>query len=288
MKRITVALALGFLLTLIFTVPSFAGGWAVITLDELPGQVIAGQPLEIGFMVRQHGVTPMEGLEATVLARNDFGKSLAFTAKEEGQRGHYTATIDLPEAGEWEWSIQAFTVNQPIPPLTVIPAAAVENPADALVSAPAQWPQWLAGFLGAVVVLAGLVISSRRKARWAVALILAGVVLSAGSIVSAAGQAPAKAEAQAAMADSNLSQVEMGYRLFIAKGCMACHSHAETNRIREFGVDIGPDLTNFTASPDYLKLWLKDPSSVKPATQMPTLGLSDTEIEALIAFINTK
>jgi cytochrome c1 len=67
---------------------------------------------------------------------------------------------------------------------------------------------------------------------------------------------------------------------------MVCHSHNETNKIREVGVDIGPDLTNFTASPEYLRMWLKDPRTVKPSTQMPTLGLSDAEIEALIAFIN--
>jgi hypothetical protein len=33
---------------------------------------------------------------------------------------------------------------------------------------------------------------------------------------------------------------------------------------------------------------LKDPVAAKSDTQMPDLGLKKTEIEALIAFINTK
>ena len=61
MKRTIFVIGLTLLLAMAFTVPALAGGWAVITLDELPGQVEANQPLEIGFMVRQHGVTPLSG-----------------------------------------------------------------------------------------------------------------------------------------------------------------------------------------------------------------------------------
>ncbi len=84
-----------------------------------------------------------------------------------------------------------------------------------------------------------------------------------------------------------MDQVELGHRLFIAKGCVICHYHGDTYKDREFGVDIGPNLTDFTASPEYLRIWLNDPASVKPQTMMPTLKLSDAEIEALIAFINS-
>jgi len=34
---------------------TLAGGWAVVTLDELPAQVVAEKSVTIGFMVRQHG-----------------------------------------------------------------------------------------------------------------------------------------------------------------------------------------------------------------------------------------
>jgi cytochrome c1 len=34
-----------------------------------------------------------------------------------------------------------------------------------------------------------------------------------------------------------------------------------------------------------VRVWLKDPPALKPDTQMPNLGLSSEEIEALIAFL---
>lgn len=128
----------------------------------------------------------------------------------------------------------------------------------------------------------------RRKARWAIALILAGNIVSAGSIVSAAEQPAVESEAKALSADASISQVDAGRRLFIAKGCMVCHSNVETNHIREFDVDIGPNLSNFSASPEYLRLWLADPQSVKYKTGRPDLELSEIEIESLIAFLNEK
>jgi hypothetical protein len=53
-------------------------------------------------------------------------------------------------------------------------------------------------------------------------------------------------------------------------------------------VNIGLDLTRFTASPEYLRSWLSDPASVKQDTEMPDLNLSGAEIEELITFINSE
>ena len=39
--RIRLALGLALLLALVFAFPVFAGGWAVITLDDLPTDVVA-------------------------------------------------------------------------------------------------------------------------------------------------------------------------------------------------------------------------------------------------------
>jgi cytochrome c553 len=268
---------------LLLAAPALAGGWAVITLDELPGDVVAGQPLEIGFMVRQHGVTPLDGLTPTVHARQA-GFAVTEQAKAQGETGHYVATLTFPQAGEWTWSIQAFTGNQPMPPLNVIAAPAIAQ-SKAQAQVPANLPL-LTGILGLVGLVIGSFVALRRKARWAIALILAGLVVSAGSIVSAAEQPAVQSEAGAAVVDVSVSQVEVGRRLFIAKGCMVCHSHSETNAMREIAVDTGPNLTSITASPEYLRLWLKDPRSAKSTAKMPVLELSEVEIEALIAFIN--
>lgn len=268
---------------LLLATPTLAGGWAVITLDELPGEIVAGKPLEIGFTVRQHGVTPLDGLTPTVSAHHS-GANVTEGAKAQGEIGHYVAVLTFPQAGEWQWSIQAFTGSQPMPLLSVIAAPTIaRGEASDLVP---NNPPLLIGALGMAGLVLGSFFAFRRKARWAIALVLAGLILGAGSIVSVAQESAAKPEAKMDSAGPDVSQVELGRRLFIAKGCMVCHSHSETNTIREFGVDIGPDLTNVEVSPEYLRMWLKDPKSVKSNAQMPNLGLSDTEIEALIAFIN--
>src|SRR5688572_22466504 len=66
LSKSSISAGLALLLALILTIPVFSGGWAVITLDELPTDVVAGEPLTIGFTVRQHGIRPMDGLDPTV------------------------------------------------------------------------------------------------------------------------------------------------------------------------------------------------------------------------------
>ncbi len=98
----------------------------MISLDSLPGEVVAGQPLTVGFTVLQHGRTPLSGLDPTIrLTSSSTGESLTVHAVDEGKVGHYTATFTLPESGTWGWSIQAFSMDQPMPDLVAVrpPAA---------------------------------------------------------------------------------------------------------------------------------------------------------------------
>jgi cytochrome c oxidase subunit 2 len=78
-----------------------------------------------------------------------------------------------------------------------------------------------------------------------------------------------------------------GQKLFLAKGCVVCHVHnraiAQSER---YGVEFGPNLTDFSADPGYLKRFLADPAATKPGVEMPNLGLSQAEIDALVEFIN--
>lgn len=285
MKRTLFVFGITLLLAAAFTIPALAGGWAVITLDTLPGEVQANQPFEIGFMVRQHGVTPLEGQEPIITASLAGSKdSVEFFAREEGEVGHYVAELILPQAGNWEWSIAAFTVNQAMPSLTVVSAVPVAS--DAVKPAFNLLPMAITG-IGLLSMLGGA-LALQRKVRWAAALVLAGLLISGVGFASAADQPKAESEAQEVIPVTGTSQVELGRDLFIAKGCMLCHSHAETNSIREFGVDMGPDLTNYTASREYLLVWLRDPSAAKPETLMPNLGLSEVEMNALIEFINAE
>jgi hypothetical protein len=45
------------------------GGWAVMTVMKIPDAWIAGKPLQLTWLVRQHGITPIHGLQPTLEAR---------------------------------------------------------------------------------------------------------------------------------------------------------------------------------------------------------------------------
>src|SRR3990170_6313030 len=76
-----------------------AGGWAVITVDDLPEQFVAGEPTTFGFAVRQHGVRLVPGLAGQITARSGSRRVTGTVTPKE--RGHYAAALTLPEPGEW-------------------------------------------------------------------------------------------------------------------------------------------------------------------------------------------
>jgi hypothetical protein len=289
-------MGLALLLSLAFAIPVFAGGWAVITLDELPSDIIAGEPFTIGFTVLQHGRTPMTDLEPTVTAGLSLDENLVVYAEPKGKPGHYVATLTFPKEGEWEWSIQAFTMDQPMPVLTVAaPSAAtagqpVNNELESTIISPLLILRTLALGFG----LIGLIVVFRRRSRLAVAITAFCLVLGFALFIAGAGTGSAlsavKESVVGAPGKPSLSQVEFGRQLFIAKGCVTCHTNTKIPRSMTGSItlDIGTNLSNFSASPEVLFIRLKDPSAVKSDTQMPNLGLTKVEIEALIAFINSK
>src|SRR5690349_17408227 len=102
--KFRIAFSLALLVTLAVAIPVFAGGWAVITLDELPTGVVAGETFTVGFVVRQHGRTPMDGLYPTITATLLKDEQFTVSAEPDGEPGHYTATLTFPTEGEWQWS----------------------------------------------------------------------------------------------------------------------------------------------------------------------------------------
>ena len=287
MKTKFAGMALAVLLALIFTVPVFAGGWAVVTLDEFPTNVVAGESFDIGFTVLQHGVTPVAGITPIITGTLTGAKeSVSVIAQEEGQPGHYVASLKFPTAGEWSWEIDSFG-EQTMPPLSVADAPiAAQTISESKPVSNMPVSSLLVSGLGLASVLIGL-FAMKTKNLWALGLVLIGLVIGGVGLVSAAGQAEVKSEARETIPLDSNSQVAYGHDLFIAKGCLTCHYHQDVTSYIDFRGDIGPDLTNFSAAPEYLRMRLKDPKSVKSDTKMPKLNLSDAEIEALIAFINS-
>ena len=86
-----------------------------------------------------------------------------------------------------------------------------------------------------------------------------------------------------------------GRLLFATKGCTGCHTHASLPSAR---VQVGPDLTHLAdraatrvAGLDaraYVRQSIRDPGAYHVpgyTAVMPDLGLSDADIDALIAFL---
>lgn len=75
--------------------------------------------------------------------------------------------------------------------------------------------------------------------------------------------------------------------------CAACHLVEGTSAAGT----VGPELTNFANqdqiadvienNEENLRAWLADPPAVKPGTAMPDLGLTEAQIDALVAYLYT-
>jgi mono/diheme cytochrome c family protein len=88
-----------------------------VTIDDLPDYVVAGQPIRLSFVVRQHGMRLLDGLEPVVDAKLG-SATISVKAKQTHdalttvplpgpESGRYAATLTLPRAGEWTLSIQS-------------------------------------------------------------------------------------------------------------------------------------------------------------------------------------
>ncbi len=111
-----------------------AGGWAVITLDELPERIEAGRAVPLTFIVRQHGVTPMKGLRPKIEAVS--GQLRASANATPGTReGQYAANLTLPQAGEWSITIDSGFMTSK---LTLLPVTVASAGSPAASAAPAM------------------------------------------------------------------------------------------------------------------------------------------------------
>jgi cytochrome c2 len=127
---------------------------------------------------------------------------------------------------------------------------------------------------------------------------LAQIGLAICLVVGAlAGCQAAASTSEPAPVVSNDPRVVSGRQLFTAKGCGACH---RAPGVPEAGGTIGPHLRGIgnptghpkiaavvDNTPENMRLWLQNPQQVKPGTSMPSLGLSESEAEAIAAFLET-
>jgi cytochrome c oxidase subunit 2 len=85
-----------------------------------------------------------------------------------------------------------------------------------------------------------------------------------------------------------------GQHIFETTACINCHTVAGTVANGRFG----PDLTHLMSrdtiaagavlnTPENLRLWIRNPAAIKPGCLMPAMELSDQELDALTAYLQT-
>ena len=84
-----------------------AGGWAMSSLDAAPHPV-AGEGIDVGFTIRQHGVTPVNPGAGNVGidVRTASGSEQFFPATATGPRGHFVAPVRIATPGASTWTVR--------------------------------------------------------------------------------------------------------------------------------------------------------------------------------------
>lgn len=111
----------------LLVVPTWAGGWAVVTVERLPGEVRAGENVHVEFSVRQHGRELTNQVAPVLRAHNpETGETFLVEAAALKQKGYFAVDLIFPTEGTWNWSIDPVLLGGKLDlmPLTVLPAAA--------------------------------------------------------------------------------------------------------------------------------------------------------------------
>jgi hypothetical protein len=85
-----------------------AGGWASVGFEPLPDGTDAGGTWKPTIFVKQHGITPLDGLQPVVMIEEiGSGESTKFLATAGSEPGEYRADVVFPSAGDWRVTILA-------------------------------------------------------------------------------------------------------------------------------------------------------------------------------------
>jgi hypothetical protein len=141
-SRILRAAAAATLLLTLGATTMLAGGWATIAADDAaPPEPRAGEDVEYGFTVLQHGETPAGFEDPTLRLTNTItGETFDVPAEPSGPAGHFVARFTFPSAGSWSYGVQLRDLAVETQPVTGIvleadgsvPVVAMTAAADSL------------------------------------------------------------------------------------------------------------------------------------------------------------
>jgi hypothetical protein len=84
-----------------------AGGWATVGFEPLPDGTSAGGTWNPTIFVKQHGITPLPGLQPTVEISDGSGAVETFAASETSEAGVYEANVVFPSQGDWTVTVHS-------------------------------------------------------------------------------------------------------------------------------------------------------------------------------------
>ena len=81
-----------------------AGGWATVGVTPLPSG--DDSDWNVTLMVKQHGRTPLDGVQPSITIRNaGSGETKSFAATPTGTPGEYSARVVFPSDGTWAYEV---------------------------------------------------------------------------------------------------------------------------------------------------------------------------------------
>ena len=121
MSRKWASLLIPGMASLVLMATVYGGGWSLVTVTEFPDFAVAGKPLNLTFKAWVPSLEPLINLQFAVRATNKKGRTVKAKAKTGAATDEYTATLILPEPGDW---VITFDTEYPgaatMPPLKVI------------------------------------------------------------------------------------------------------------------------------------------------------------------------
>lgn len=112
---------------------ALAGGWAVTSVEGVPGEIEAGKTYTLTYTVRQHGEKPVDVDNTFISARTTTGETATFQGRPTGQIGVYTAEVTFPTAAEWSWEVeQGWFGTQSLGNLQVVEASGAGGSSSSL------------------------------------------------------------------------------------------------------------------------------------------------------------
>ena len=220
------------------SVPVLRGGWAILTVHDLPASLEVGRQTTLQFSLRQHGEELMSGRAPVLQVRSGgalLGDRREYPAERTRQPGVYRVTFTPSEVGELRLSVDT------------------------------DYHGWVARLLPMTV-----------EAR------VVATAANGGRVATAAASGGAH------------SAEQRGRALFVAKGCVGCHTKNDDAALKDFHeMRVGPDLTGRSYPAQWLVQKITDPASLRPEGPramniMPQLEVSAAEAQAIASYLNAR